>query len=136
MRYMLDTNILVYVLNARPHHQAVLDRFDLENPSDMVVSSITLAELRFGIEKSRQRDASRKALQSALDALNVVPFDAKAAETYGAVRAGLEATGKPIGPLDTLIAAHALSLDLTLVTANVREFSRIRRLRVENWVAG
>ncbi|MEO7726766.1 MAG: type II toxin-antitoxin system VapC family toxin [Burkholderiales bacterium] len=135
MRYMLDTNILVYVLNARPHHQAVLARFDAENSADLVVSSITLAELRFGIEKSRQRDASRKALQRALDALNVVPFDAKGAETYGAVRAGLEAAGKPIGPLDTLIAAHALSLDLTLVTANIREFSRIRRLRVENWVA-
>ena len=134
MRYMLDTTILVYVLNARPHHQAVLARFDAENSADLVVSSITLAELRFGIEKSRQREASRKALQRALDALNVVPFDAKAAQTYGAVRAGLEAAGKPIGPLDTLIAAHALSLDLTLVTANIREFSRIRRLRVENWV--
>ena len=134
MRYMLDTNILVYVINARPHHQAVLDRFDRENPGDMVVSSITFAELRFGIEKSRQREAGRRALQLALDALNVIPFDAKAAETYGALRAGLEATGKPIGPLDTLIAAHALSLNLTLVTGNIREFSRVRRLRVENWV--
>ena len=135
MRYMLDTNILVYVINARPHHQAVLDRFDLENPGDLAVSSITLAELRFGIEKSRQREASRKALQRALDALNVIPFDAKAAETYGAMRADLEATGKPIGPLDTLIAAHALSLNLTLVTGNIREFSKVRHLQVENWVA-
>lgn len=134
MRYMLDTNILVYVLNARPHHQAVLDRFDREEPRDMVVSSITLAELRFGIEKSRQRDVSRRVLQQVLDALNVAPFDAKAAQMYGSVRAGLEAEGKPIGPLDTLIAAHALSLDLTLVTNNVREFSKARRLRVENWV--
>ena len=136
MRYMLDTNILVYVINARPHHQAVLDRFDLENPGDLVVSSITFAELCFGIEKSRRREASRRVLQGVLGALNVIPFDAKAAETYGTVRAGLEATGKPIGPLDTLIAAHALSLNLTLVTANIREFSRVRRLRVENWVAG
>jgi tRNA(fMet)-specific endonuclease VapC len=134
MRYMLDTNILVYVLNARPRHLAVLDRFDREEPRDMVVSSITLAELRFGIEKSRQREISRGVLQHTLDALNVVPFDAKAAETYGSVRAGLEADGKPIGPLDTLIAAHALSLGLTLVTNNVREFSKVRRLRVENWV--
>ena len=134
MPYMLDTNILVYVLNARPHHQAVLDRFDREEPRDMVISSITLAELRFGIEKSRQREASRRALRRALDALNVVPFDTRAAETYGMVRAGLETAGKPIGPLDTLIAAHALSLDLTLVTSNVREFSKVRRLRVENWV--
>ena len=136
MRYMLDTNILVYALNAREHHQAVLDRFDAEEASDLVVSSISFAELRFGVEKSRRREASRRALQQALAAINVVPFDAKAAETYGTVRAGLEATGRPIGPLDTLIAAHALSLDLTLVTGNVREFSRIRRLRVENWVTG
>ena len=133
MRYMLDTNILVYVLNARPHHQAVLDRFDHEAPRDMMVSSITLAELRFGIEKSGQRETSRRVLQHVLNALNVAPFDAKAAETYGSVRASLEAEGKPIGPLDTLIAAHALSLDLTLVTNNVREFSKVRRLRVENW---
>ena len=135
MRYMLDTNILVYVLNAREHHQAVLDRFDAEDSGDLVVSSITFAELRFGVEKSRRREASREALQQALEAINVVPFDASAAETYGAVRAGLETAGQPIGPLDTLIAAHALSLNLTLVTGNVREFSRIRRLRVENWVA-
>ena len=134
MRYMLDTNILVYVLNARPYHQAVLDRFDSEEPRDMVVSSITLAELRFGIEKSGQREVSRRVLQNVLEALNVAPFDAKAAQTYGSVRAGLEAEGKPIGSLDTLIAAHALSLDLTLVTNNVREFSKVRRLRVENWV--
>ena len=134
MRYLLDTNILVYVLNARSHHQAVLDRFDREEPRDMVVSSITLAELRFGIEKSRLRETSGRVLQHVLDALNVVPFDAKAAQMYGSVRAALEAEGKPIGPLDTLIAAHALSLDLTLVTNNVREFSKVRRLRVENWV--
>ena len=134
MRYMLDTNILVYVMNARTHHQDVLDRFDLQDPSDLVVSSITFAELRFGIEKSQQREASRKTLQRALNALIVIPFDLTAAETYGALRADLEATGKPIGPLDTLIAAHALSLNLTLVTANIREFSRVRRLRVENWV--
>ena len=134
MRYLLDTNILVYVLNARSHHQAVLDRFDREEPRDMVVSSITLAELRFGIEKSRLRETSGRVLQHVLDALNVVPFDAKAAQMYGSVRAALEAEGKPIGRLDTLIAAHALSLDLTLVTNNVREFSKVRRLRVENWV--
>ena len=134
MRYMLDTNVLIYVLNAQPRHQAVLERFDRESPDDLVVSSITLAELRFGIEKSRRRETNRKALQEALDALNVLPFDTRAAETYGSVRAGLEAGGKPIGPLDTLIAAHALSLDLTLVTRNTREFARVRRLRTDNWI--
>ena len=136
MRYMLDTNILVYVLNARPHHEAVLARFDGENPEDLVVSSITLAELRYGIEKSGRRESNRLALGRVLRALNVVAFDAKAAETYGSIRATLEATGKPVGPLDTLIAAHALALDVTLATNNLREFSRIRDLRVESWIAG
>lgn len=135
MRYMLDTNILVYVLNARPLYKAVLDRFDSEAPENLLVSSITAAELHFGIEKSGRHEASRKALQLTLDALNVAPFDAGAAKAYGTVRAGLEAQGKSIGPLDTLIAAHALSLGLTLVTNNVREFSRVRGLEVENWAA-
>jgi len=136
MRYLLDTNTLIYVLNARPDHQAVLERFDREDPQDLVVSSITLAELRYGIAKSRRREANRGALRDALAALNVAAFDARAAETYGPLRAELEASGKPIGPLDTLVAAHALSLGLTLVTSNEREFSRVRRLRVEDWIPG
>ena len=134
MRYMLDTNTLVYVLNARPRHQAVIERFKHEKPRDMVVSSVTLAELRFGIEKSALRDTSHLALRRVLEALNVVAFEAHAAERYGVVRAHLEAAGKPIGPLDTLIAAHALCLNLILVTNNTREFSRVQGLRVENWV--
>ena len=136
MRYLLDTNTLIYVLNARPGHEAVIERFDREDPQDLVASSITLAELRYGIAKSRRREANRRALRYVLEALNVVPFDARAAERYGTVRAELEAAGKPIGPLDTLIAAHALSLDLTLVTSNTREFSRVRRLRHEDWIPG
>ena len=136
MRYMLDTNILVYVLNAQPRHEAVLDRLDRVEPQDIAVSSITLAELSYGIEKSQRRDANRRALHRVLHALNVLPFDAKAAETYGAMRAAIEAAGKPIGPLDTLIAAHAFALGLTLVTSNLREFSRVRGLRVEDWISG
>ena len=136
MRYLLDTITLIYVLNARPNHRAVLERFDREAPLDLAASSITLAELRYGIAKSRRRGANRRALGRVLEALNVIPFDARAAETYGALRAKLEAGGKPIGPLDTLIAAHALSLELTLVTSNTREFSRVRRLRLENWIPG
>ena len=135
MRYMLDTNMLVYVLNARPRHEAVLARFDSENPEELVVSSITLAELRYGVEKSQRRQRNRQALDRVLSALNVAAFDARAAEAYGSVRATLEAMGKPVGPLDTLIAAHALALNLTLVTSNLREFSRIRGLRVESWIA-
>ena len=111
MRYMLDTNILVYVLNARPGYESILERFDREEPQDMLVSSITLAELRYGIEKSQRREANRRALQRVLRALNVLAFDAKAADAYGSVRATLESAGKPVRPLDTLIAAHALALD-------------------------
>lgn len=136
MRYMLDTNTLIYVLNARPHHQAVIDRFNAEEPRNLVVSSITFAELRFGIEKSQRREATSRKLKRVLEAVNVVPFDERAADAYGALRAGLETKGRPIGPLDTLIAAHALSLALTLVTSNTREFGKVDGLRLENWIPG
>jgi tRNA(fMet)-specific endonuclease VapC len=131
---MLDTNTLIYVLNARPHHQAVLDRFNDEEPQNLVVSSITLAELRFGIAKNQRREATQKNLLRVLDHVNTLPFDEQAAETYGGVRASLEAKGSSIGPLDTLIAAHALSRSLALVTNNTREFSKVAGLRLENWI--
>lgn len=134
MRYLLDTNILIYVLNARPQHQAVLDRFNRERPDNMAVSSITLAELRFGLEKSSRRETTRDRLNKVLAALNVVAFDERAAETYGRIRAALESAGKSIGPLDTLIAAHAVSLNVTLITGNLREFSSVPALHVESWI--
>lgn len=134
MRYLLDTNTLIYLINRRPRHSAVLERFSREQSEDLCVSAITLAELRYGIAKSRRAESNRRAFLHAIEALHAVPFDARAAERYGVVRAELEASGKPIGPLDMLIAAHALSLDLTLVTSNEREFSRVGRLRVENWI--
>ena len=136
MRYMLDTDTLIYVLNARPQHEAVLERFDREPRRNLVVSAITLAELRFGVAKSRKREASRLAMQRVCDALNVVPFEETAAARYGVTRAALESAGTPIGPLDTLIVAHALSLRLTLVTGNLREFSRVPGLRCESWIPG
>jgi tRNA(fMet)-specific endonuclease VapC len=135
MRYMLDTNTLVYVLNARPQHQVVLERFDEQDPRHLCMSSITLAELRFGMEQSRQRGSTKKNLDRVASALTVAPFEERAANAYGALRAQLQAAGKPIGPLDTLIAAHALSLGLILVTNNTREFKRVPGLRVEDWIA-
>jgi len=134
MRYLLDTDTLIYVLNARPHHEAVLQRFDREPRRNLVVSAITLAELRFGIAKSRKPEAARIAMHRVCDALNVAPFEENAAAHYGPLRAALEASGTPIGPLDTLIAAHALSLRLVLVTGNLREFSRVPGLRCESWL--
>ena len=134
MHYMLDTNTLVYVLNARPQHQAVLDRFNQQDPRNLCLSSITLAELRFGVEQSQRRASTQGKLDRVIGALNVAPFEERAARAYGSLRALLQASGKPIGPLDTLIAAHALSLGVALVTNNMREFSRVRGLRVENWI--
>ena len=98
------------------------------------MSAITVAELRFGTEKSRKAKATRDKLMRAIDTLHMAPFEAGAAAQYGVVRAALEQAGTPIGPVDTLIAGHALSLHLTLVTGNVRGFSRVDGLRVENWV--
>ena len=134
MRFLLDTNTLIYVINRQARHAAVLDRFSREPPENLCVSAITLAELRYGIAKSKRSEANRRAFLQAVETLSIAPFDARAAESYGLVRAELEASGRPIGPLDMLIAAHALSLDLTLVSSNEREFARVRRLRVENWI--
>lgn len=134
MRYLLDTDTLVYVLNAQPRHAAVLERFNREEPRNLFVSAITLAELRYGAARSQRREANQAKLDRVAQALNLAPFEEEAAAEYGTVRSELENAGTPVGPLDTLIAAHALSLGLTLVTSNEREFSRVRRLRVENWV--
>lgn len=135
MQYMLDTNTLVYVLNARPQHQAVLDRFNEHEPRHLCLSAITLAELRFGVAQSQRRDATQAKLDRVMAALTVAPFEERAARAYGSLRAQLQAAGTPIGPLDTLIAGHALSLGVTLVTNNLREFGRVNGLRAENWIS-
>ncbi len=135
MHYMLDTNTLIYVLNARPQHQAVLDQFNQHDPRNLCLSSITLAELRFGVEQSERRDSTQGKLNRVIAALSVAPFEERAARAYGSLRAQLQADGTPIGPLDTLIAGHALSLGMTLVTNNTREFSRVPGLRIENWIS-
>jgi len=136
MRYMLDTNTLVYVLNAQPMRQAILERFDREDPRDLVVSAISFAELRYGAAKSRWREANLEKLRRVAQALDLLAFDTKAALAYGGLPADLERAGTPIGPLDTLIAAHAVSIGATLVTSNTREFARVRGLHVENWLPG
>lgn len=135
MQFMLDTNILVYVLNRRAQHQAVVDRYDAADARLTCISSVTLAELRFGVEQSLIRSVTQAKLDRVVAALTVVPFEARAAHAYGVLRAQLQAKGKPIGPLDMLIAGHAISLGAMLVTNNVREFSRVPGLRIENWLA-
>ena len=130
MKYLVDTDICIYVINDRP--KRVLERFIAEVPGDVAISSVTVGELAFGVAKTKSQ-RNREALQAFLLPMEIVPFDAGAAMVYGEVRAELEGNGHPISPLDTMIAAHARALGLILVTNNGREFSRVPRLTVENW---
>ncbi len=131
MTYVLDTNGCIFLMNrARPE----LARRVLQvSPGDIALSAIVVAELVYGAAKSQRPAEARMRLELLLGAFPLVPFDMPAVEAYGTVRARLERAGTPIGPLDTLIAAHAVSLDATLVTNNVREFRRVKGLRVEDW---
>ena len=131
MAYLLDTNICVYVIRGRRHE--ALARFAQHALADLMVSSVTAAELYFGIEKSDYREDNLAVLDNFLAPLVLAPFGGAASKVYGRIRVDLERRGLPIGPLDTLIAAHALSLDAVLVTNNVREFARVPGLRLENW---
>lgn len=131
---LLDTNICIYLLNQRPGFEVILRRMDGRRQGEVALSAITLAELRFGIAASQRRPVNLAKLELFLAAFEIVPFDAPAASTYGSLRAQLQARGTPIGPLDTLIAAHALALGAIMVTHNVREFGRVPGLTVENWL--
>ena len=131
MKYLLDTNICITLINERP--KKVLTHFKRHSLGDIGISSITASELAFGVAKSASSKNSA-ALEAFLLALNVVDYDAGAAMIYGDIRATLERQGKTIGPLDMLIAASALSRQLILVTNNEKEFRRISKLQVENWL--
>jgi tRNA(fMet)-specific endonuclease VapC len=131
MRFMLDTNTCIFLI--RRKHPGLLRRIVSCNPGDLGISAITLAELEFGVAKSSQTEKNRNALAEFLLPFEIAPFDEDAARTYGFVRAHLESNGTPIGSLDTLIGAHALSRGITLVTNNTREFKRIPRLQVADW---
>jgi tRNA(fMet)-specific endonuclease VapC len=131
VKYLLDTNICVFVI--RKKSQLALQRLR-QHPACVVgISTITLAELRYGADKSQDPAKNHAALNSFLAPLEVVAFDVHAAGQYGTIRADLERRGLPIGPLDMLIAAHAQSLGLILVTNNISEFSRVTGLAVEDW---
>lgn len=132
MMRMLDTDICIALIKQRSPELVV--KLKKHKPGEVAISSITLAELHFGVSKSAQPEKNRAALDQFLLPLEILAFDDAAAECYGRVRAALEIEGTPIGPLDTLIAGHALSVNGTVVTNNVREFSRVRGLRVENWI--
>lgn len=133
MKVLLDTNTCIYLIRQRPPE--VLRRFEEHTVGDIGVSSVTAAELYFGAEKSRRPDQNRRALGQFLLPLEVAGFGHEAAAAYGGIRATLERQGTPIGSLDTLIAAHAVSLNVTLVTNNTREFARVPGLELDNWVS-
>lgn len=131
MRYMLDTNIIVYAKNARP--EIVLEKFQQYNPGDLCISAITMAGLEYGVYNSSKPRQNRLALLTFLSNIEVVPFDANAAESYGQIRHDLKTKGELIEANDLLIAAHARSLGYTLITNNTKEFERVGGLILDNW---
>ena len=131
LKYLLDTNIVIYVLKRRPVE--VLAVFNT-NASRMAISSITLSELMYGAEKSLNVNRNLEAIEEFVSHLDVLPYDAKASQHYGQIKAALERKGEIIGENDIHIAAHAISQGLILVSKNVKEFKRVPNLALENWV--
>ncbi|MBT4289651.1 MAG: type II toxin-antitoxin system VapC family toxin [Deltaproteobacteria bacterium] len=132
MNFLIDTNICIYILNQRP--KKVIDKFENYNSGQIGISSITIAELEYGAKKSSRVNENLERLELFLFPFEIFPFDAVCAKYYGDIRSRLEIEGCVIGQLDMLIAAQALSKRLTLVTNNQKEFSRIKNLKLENWV--
>ncbi len=131
LKYMLDTNIAIFVIKKRP--MEILASFN-RNADQMCISSITLAELIHGVEKSSMPDRNRKSVDDFVSHLEVIPYDDAAAAHYGEIRANLERKGMVIGVNDLHIAAHARSRGLIIVTNNMGEFNRVEGLRVEDWL--
>ena len=129
---LLDTNICIYIINAKP--PAVLERFRQYRMGDIGLCSVVAAELAFGVAKSDSA-RNRQALEMFLAPLIILPFDTAAVWVYGDLRANLERRGTPIGSLDTMIAAQALSQQALLISNNTREFSKVPDLQLDNWVA-
>jgi tRNA(fMet)-specific endonuclease VapC len=130
-RYLLDTNICIYIRQKRPEH--VLRRFRKLQPGEAVLSVITYGELFYGAVKSRQRVAALEGLRELVNLLPALPLPEAAAEVYGSIRAELESKGEMIGNNDLWIAAHAIAAGLILVTNNENEFRRVRKLKIQNW---
>ena len=133
MNYLLDTNICIYVIRKKP--PPALKRVQSKQPGQIAISTITVAELEYGIARSRHADRNRIALLEFLFPFTILDFDQKACAEYGRIRSMLEAKGRPIGPMDLLLAAQAKSRNLILVTNNEREFKRVDGLRIENWAS-
>ena len=128
---MLDTNICIYIIKRSP--EQVFNRFKELAVGDVGISSITLCELQFGVSNSKKKEQNEQALNEFLAPINILEFPSAASQMYGDVRAELKSKGKIIGPLDLFIAAHALYLDLIVVTNNIKEFERVPKLKLEDW---
>jgi tRNA(fMet)-specific endonuclease VapC len=131
MKIMLDTDTCITIIRQRSPR--LLEKVISSPAGEVGLSSITVAELHYGVEHSQHRDQNRTALAQFLLPFDIADFDSTAAQIYGRIRAELEASGMPIGGLDTLIAAHALALQAILVTHNLGEFQRVQGLKVESW---
>lgn len=131
MKYLLDTNVCIDYLNGR--YPNVIRRIQEARPEDLCISSVVASELRYGAEKSHQKEVNHKRLDILIQEIECRPYDEITASTFGHVRCVLESHGQPIGPYDMMIAAHALAEGGVLVTDNTREFSRVPGLDLENW---
>lgn len=131
MRYLLDTNICIYIIKKKP--ESVIKKFEKLKVGSIAISTITLSELYFGVAKSSKPDENLIALQEFISPLEILDFTISDSVIYGKIRNSLEKKGLPIGAMDLLIASIAKSNDLILVTNNVKEFSRIEDLKIENW---
>ncbi len=130
--FLIDTNICIYIMNDHPPQ--VIQKFREIGVGNICISSITVSELQYGVCKSKQIKKNMKRLDEFLSPFEIIPYDESASIYYGKIRSYLEKQGNVIGPLDMLIAAHALSENLTVITNNEKEFKRVKALKVENWV--
>ncbi|RPJ09238.1 MAG: type II toxin-antitoxin system VapC family toxin [Spirochaetaceae bacterium] len=133
MKYILDTNICTYLI--KKHPESVLRRLKKVSIGDIAISTITLAELQYGITKSAKKEQNRIALMQFLTPFEILPFSENAAAAYGTMRGELEGTGNLVGSMDMLIASQAIALKMILVTNNEKELNRIRGLKLENWAS-
>ena len=131
MNYLIDTNICIYIMNQRPPD--VIQKCKTTEVGQIGISTITVSELYYGVAKSQYQKHNTKRLEEFLTPFEILSYDENASKYYGVIRSQLEARGEVIGPLDMLIAAHALSEDLVLVTNNEKEFQRVPSLKIENW---
>jgi tRNA(fMet)-specific endonuclease VapC len=129
--YLLDSNICIYIINGKP--KEVVQKIKEYNPPEIKLSSISIAELEYEVFKSENREKNRQALLHFASAFDIVDFNDDDAEIYGLIRADLEKKGQVIGPYDMQIAAQAISRNIILVTNNVKEFRRVKTLKIENW---